>query len=386
MATTTAHGAADRTTITPFTLSVDQADIDDLNRRLGETRWPDEHPDAGWADGLPLAYAQELVAYWRDSFDWRAQEERLNAVPQFTTGIDGHQLHFFHVRSPRADARPLLLIHGWPSGPTDFLTMIPLLTDPSDGGQAFDVVVPTIPGFGVSGPVTGWTLTRAADAFAALMDRLGYDRYLVHGYDTGAGVARDLGLRHGERVAGIHTTGMLGGEELTEETADMSVPEEASAVADGYRYMYDVGAYAMLQSTRPQSISYALTDSPVGQMSWLVERYRDWSSAKGAPEEVLDRDEMLTVVSIYWFFRTAGSSARYYKYGLPNWAEPLEPSTGPTAILVMADDIGRPVRHLVETTDNVVHWTAAERGGHFAAWEQPELVAADIRVGIGDLP
>ncbi|MGC5615981.1 epoxide hydrolase family protein [Georgenia sp. Z1491] len=373
------------TVVRPLTLAVDQTEIDDLARRLDATRWPDEAPDAGWADGLPLAYAKELAEYWRDRFDWRAQEERLNAVPQFTTGIDGHDIHFFHVRSSRPDAKPLLLVHGWPSGPTDFLLMIPLLTEPDDGGQAFDVIAPTIPGFGVSGPVTRWTLTGVADAFAELMERLGYDRYLVHGYDTGAGVARELGLRHGDHVAGIHTTGMLGGEELTEETADMSVPEEAAAIADGYRYMYDVGGYAMLQSTRPQSISYALTDSPVAQMSWLVERFRDWSAAEGDPDEVLDRDEMLTVVSIYWFFRTAGSSARYYKYGLPDWSEPLQPSTVPTAILVMPDDIGRPVRRLVETTDNVVHWTAAERGGHFAAWEQPELVAADIRAGIGDL-
>ncbi|MGC5628829.1 epoxide hydrolase family protein [Georgenia sp. Z1344] len=372
-------------TVRPFTLAVPQDTIEDLHRRLADTRWPDENPEAGWSDGLPLAFAKDLATYWRETFDWRAQEDRLNAVPQFTTAIDGHDVHFVHVRSPRPDAKPLLLVHGWPSGPTDFLSMIPLLTEPADGGQAFDVVAPTIPGFGVSGPVVGWTLTRVADAFATLMDRLGYERYLAHGYDTGAGVVRDLGLRHPEHVAGIHSTGPLGGEELTEETADMSVPAEAAAVADGYRYMYDIGAYAMLQSTRPQSISYALTDSPVAQMSWIVERFKDWSSAEGDPDQVLDRDEMLTVVSIYWFFRTAGSSARYYKYGLPDWAEPLQPSTVPTAILVMPDDIGRPVRRLVEQVDRVVSWTEAERGGHFAAWEQPELVAADIRASIGHL-
>ncbi|MDO5661483.1 MAG: epoxide hydrolase [Brachybacterium sp.] len=371
--------------IRPFTLSVDQAEIDELHRRLDATRWPDENPDAGWSDGLPLDYSRALAKHWRESFDWRAQEARINSVPQFTTSIDGHDVHFFHVRSARPDAAPLLLLHGWPSGPTDFLSMIPLLTEPSGNGQAFDVIVPTIPGFGISGPVVDWTLTRVADAFAELMGRLGYDRYLVHGYDTGAGVAREMGLRHTEHVAGIHTTGMLGGEELTEETADMSDPDEARAVQDGYRYTYEIGAYAMLQSTRPQSLAYSLTDSPVGQMSWIVERFKDWSAASGDPEEVLDRDEMLTVASIYWFFRTAGSSARYYKYGLPNWAEPLTPSTVPTAIAVMPDDFGLPIRRLVEQTDTIVHWTTLERGGHFAGWEQPELVAEDIRAAIGHL-
>lgn len=370
--------------VTLYHLHVSDDDLTDLRRRLAATRWPDERPEAGWSDGTPLAYARELVTYWETEFDWRAQEERLNAVGQYSTPIDAHDVHFFHVRSARPDATPLLLVHGWPSGPTDFLRMIPSLTDPGDGAQAFHVVAPTIPGFGLSGPVSGWTLARAADAFAQLMDRLGYARYVAHGYDTGAGVVRDLGLRHAHAVAGVHTTGMLGGEELTEETADMSNPEEARAVADGYRYQYEIGAYAMLQSTRPQSLAYALTDSPAGLLTWLVERYYDWSAAD-APEPVLDRDEMLTVVSIYWFFRTAGSSARYYKYGLPGWAEPLQPSTVPTGILVMADDIGRPVRRLVEQADTVVHWTEASAGGHFAAWEQPELVAQDIRAFLGAL-
>lgn len=371
--------------ITPFTLHVDDAALADLHRRLEQTRWPDERPGAEWSDGVPLDHARALVSHWHDGFDWRAQEDRLNAVPQFTTEVDGHDLHFFHVESPRPDARPLLLVHGWPSGPTDFLRIIPLLTDPPEGEPAFHVVAPTIPGFGIGGPVSDWTLTRAADAFAVLMGRLGYTRFVAHGYDTGAGVVRDLGLRHPEAVAGLHTTGMLGGEELTEETADMSDPAEAAAVAAGYRYQFEVGAYAMLQSTRPQSLAYALTDSPVGLLSWLVERYRDWTGSDEGPEEALGRDEILTVVSIYWFFRTAGSSARYYKYGLPDWAEPLEPSTVPTAILVMPQDIGRPVRRLVEQTDHVVHWTEATSGGHFAAWEKPELVAEDLRASLGDL-
>lgn len=370
--------------IRPYTLHIPDTELADLRRRLEQTRWPDERPDAGWSDGLPLNHAQELAEYWRTGFDWRAQETRLNGTPQFLTKIQSEDIHFFHLRSSHADATPLLLVHGWPSGPTDFLGLAPLLTEPDDG-PAFHLVIPTIPGFGVPGPINGWTLSRAAGAFAELMSRLGYSRFAAHGYDTGAGVVRDLGLQYPDRVVGVHTTGMLGGEGLTEKTADMSDPEEARAVADGYRYTYDIGAYAMLQSTRPQSLAYALTDSPVGLMSWLVERFHDWSRIGGGPDEVLDRDEVLTVVSLYWFFRTAGSSARYYKYGLPDWSEPLAPSTAPTGILVMPDDIGRPVRRLAEKSDRVLRWSVADRGGHFAAWEQPHVVADDLRAFFANL-
>lgn len=349
--------------IAPYTLAISDDAISDLHRRLDAARWPDENPDAGWSDGLPLDYARELADHWRTRFDWRAQEARLNAVPQFTAPIDGHDVHFFHVRSPRSGAVPLVLVHGWPSAPTDFFGMIPALTEPQAGEQAFDLVIPTVPGFGISGPVSGWTVARVADAVAVLMQRLGYDRFLAHGYDIGAGVVREIGIRHPEAVAGIHTTGMIGGEELTAETADMSVPEEARAVEAGRRYAYDLGAYAMLQGTRPQSLAYGLTDSPIGLMSWLVERFRDWSGVEGGPEEALDRDEMLTVVGIYWFFGTLGSSARYYKYGLPAWGEPLPASSVPTAILAMPQDIMRPVRRLAEKTDRIVQWTEAERGG-----------------------
>ena len=219
----------------PFTLHIDDAELADLTSRLASTRWPDQGPTDDWSDGLPITYAKELVQYWKDEFNWRAQEARINAVPQFTTTVDGHDIHFFHARSTRPGAKPLLLVHGWPSGPTDFLDMIPLLTDPEEGQQAFDVVAPTIPGFGVSGPCVGWTITRVADAFAILMQRLGYDRYLAHGYDTGAGVVRDMGLRHPDALVALHTTGFLGGEELTHETADMTKPEEAQAVEAGMR-------------------------------------------------------------------------------------------------------------------------------------------------------
>lgn len=373
------------TQISPFTLHIDEAKLTDLHRRLESARWPDQGPTDGWEDGLPLEYAKDLTAYWKDSFDWRAQEARINNVPQFTTPIDGHDIHFFHQLSNRPDAKPLLLVHGWPSTPVDFLDMLPSLTDPSDGQQSFHVVIPTIPGFGISGPVNGWTVSRVADAFASLMNRLGYNRFLAHGYDTGAGIVRDLGIQHPGVVAGIHTTGMLGGEGLTHDTADMSDPTEAEAVERGMRYQYDLGAYAMLQATRPQSLAYALADSPIGQMSWMVERFHDWTNTGTTPEALLGCDQMLTAVSIYWFFRTAGSAARYYKYGLSDWSAPLPKSAVPTAILVMPNDISRPVRRIAEKTDEIVHWTEATKGGHFAAWEQPDLVAADIRSAIGHL-
>lgn len=373
------------TQISPFTLHIDETELTDLQQRLESVRWPDRGPTDDWADGLPLDYAKELTAYWKDGFDWRAQEARINAVPQFTTPIDGHDIHFFHQLSQQPEAKPLLLVHGWPSTPVDFLDMLPQLTDPGEDQQAFHVVIPTIPGFGISGPANGWTVSRVADAFATLMHRLGYDRFLAHGYDTGSGIVRNLGIQHPEAVAGIHTTGMLGGEGLTRDTADLSNPAEAEAVARGIRYQYDLSAYAILQSTRPQSLAYALTDSPIGQMSWMVERFHDWTSTEENPDALLGRDQMLTAVSIYWFFRTAGSAARYYKYGRPDWTAPLSKSDVPTAILVMPNDISRPVRRIAENTDEIVHWTEAAKGGHFAAWEQPDLVATDIRCAIGHL-
>ncbi len=377
------------TAVTPFTLCVPEASLVALRDRLRQTRWPLEDPGTGWDHGVPVAYARDLAAYWADGFDWRAQERRINAVPQFTTRIDGHDVHFFHVRSAQADATPLLLLHGWPGAPTEFLPMIGPLVDPlaygGDAGEAFDVVVPTIPGFGISGPAIGWQPDRAAEAMVALMARLGYRRYVVHGYDAGALIGRRMGLLDRDHLIGLHLTDVLGGESLTAETADPSDPVEARAVQNAMRYEYELGGYAMVQSTRPQSLGMALTDSPVGLLTWLVERFQDWSAAEKNPEDVFTRDQMLTTVSIYWHFATIWSSMRYYKEMAGVWGVEPEISAAPLAIAMMPEDLGVPVPRVIRQHNNLVRWVRLDRGGHFAGWEQPGLMVADLRAAVPEL-
>ncbi|WP_232498987.1 epoxide hydrolase family protein [Agromyces humatus] len=374
------------TTISPFTLHVPDESLAALTTRLQQTRWPVEDARTGWDHGVPVDYAKELVTYWASEFDWRAQERRINAVPQFTTPIDGHDVHFFHVRSANHGATPLLLLHGWSGAPTEFLPMIDPLVDPdSHGGESedsFDVVIATIPGFGVSGPAVGWNTDRAAAAMVTLMARLGYQRYAVHGYDTGALIGRSIGLIDREHLVGLHLTDVLGGEELTPETAEFSDPREARAVERAMSYQYELGGYAIVQATRPQSLGLALTDSPVGLLTWLVERFRDWSAAEDSPEEVFSKDDMLTTVSIYWHFATIWSSMRYYKEGASGWGVEPERSEAPLAIVAMPHDLGSAVPRTVEGANNLVRWEELAKGGHFAGWEQPDLMVQDIRSAV----
>ncbi|WP_329111119.1 epoxide hydrolase [Micromonospora sp. NBC_01699] len=366
----------------PFRIEVLQAQLDDLTRRLEQTRWPDEAPGVGWTYGIPLGYTRELAEYWRTTYDWRAWEARLNSYPQFRTEIDGHDVHFLHVRSARADALPLLLTHGWPGSVVEFLDVIGPLTDPagygSDPADAFHVIIPTVPGFGLSGQAAGWSVQRAAPAWAELMRRLGYSRYVAHGGDTGALISRQLGLIDPDHLAAVHLT-LIPSASLTAENADPSDPAEQQAVGNAARFDYEIGAYALLQATRPQSLAYGLTDSPVGQLAWIVERFKDWTDSTDVPEDAVDRDAMLTNVMIYWLNATAGSSARYYKEETSNWGEPEPPSSVPTAVAVLPRDIGAPVRRLAETNHRIVRWTEYDRGGHFAAMEVPDLLVADLR-------
>jgi len=370
--------------ITPFRVDIPQADLDDLARRLDHTRWPDEPPGVGWSHGIPGGYLRELTEYWRSGYDWRAQEARLNSFPQFTTEIDGHHVHFVHVRSPEPDALPLLLTHGWPGSVVEFLEVLGPLTDPrahgGDPADAFHVVVPSIPGFGLSGPTreTGWTVARVARAWAELLRRLGYDRYVAHGGDFGAVISRALGLANQQQVAALHLT-YLPSASASAENADFSVEAEKRSVEAGYRYQYELGGYAMIQATRPQSIAYGLTDSPAFQLAWIAERFKDWTDSTDVPEDAVDRDALLTNVMLYWLTGTAGSSARYYKEGTETWGEPEPPSPVPTAVAVFPRDIAVPIRRLAERNHNIVRWTEFDRGGHFAAMEEPDLVIGDLR-------
>ncbi|WP_156677635.1 epoxide hydrolase family protein [Nocardia sp. Root136] len=375
------------TEITPFRIDIPQANLDDLHRRLDDTRWPDGVTGVGWSQGIPLDYTRELAGHWRNTYDWRAQEARLNSFPQFRTEIDGHDVHFVHVRSAEPEALPLVLTHGWPGSIVEFLDVIGPLTDPvAHGGSAddaFHVVVPTIPGYGFSGPAVGWSTTRAAHAWAQLMARLGYDRYVAHGEDTGAAISRELAVIDAEHLLALHVT-MIASATVTPETADLDDPAEKRALELAQRADYELGAYALLQASRPQTLSYALADSPVGQMAWIVERFKDWTDSTDAPEDAVDRDAMLTNVMIYWLNGTAGSSARYYYEGAATWGRP-EPATDvPVAVAVMPFDLGVPMRRMAERNHNIVRWTEFERGGHFAAMEEPDLIIDDLRAAFGD--
>ncbi|MGV9562801.1 epoxide hydrolase family protein [Streptomyces sp. NPDC003480] len=379
----------------PFRIDVPQSDLDDLHDRLDRTRWPDALPDVGWAYGVPLDYLRELVRYWRHDYDWRSAEARLNEWPQFTTEIDGARIHFAHIRSPEPDATPLLLTHGWPGSIVEFLDVVGPLTDPAahggDPADAFHVVVPALPGYGFSGPTrdTGWEPGRIADAWAELMDRLGYRRFGAQGGDWGAAVSRELGRAHPDRVIGVHLNLLPGAQQATEPT-----PEELAALSPHERertltswrrwaeWQREGTGYAILHSTRPQTLAYALTDSPVGQLAWVVEKFREWTDSRELPEEAVDRDRLLTNVMLYWLTGTAGSAARIYyerAHAARRAAAPSEPSTAPTAVAVFPAELQVPLRHRAERTENIVRWTEFDRGGHFAAMEEPDLLVDDVR-------
>jgi epoxide hydrolase len=370
--------------IRPFRIEVPQADLDDLADRLDRTRWPDELPGVGWDYGVPAGYLRDLAEYWRTRYDWRAAEARLNDLPQFTTTIDGTNVHFLHVRSAEPDALPLVVTHGWPGSVVEFLDVIGPLTDPrahgGDPADAFHLVVPSIPGYGFSGPTTerGWHVGRIAAAWAELMRRLGYRRYGAQGGDWGSAVSRALGLADRDHVLGVHVNMLFStppkdAAELAELT-----DEERARLGMLDRYRGELSGYMKIQSTRPQTLAYALTDSPAGQLAWIVEKFREWTDSARVPEDAVDRDQMLTNVMLYWLTRTAGSSARLYREAAAGWGG-REPSTVPTGVAVFPHDLVAPVRRLAERHDRIVHWSEFDRGGHFAAMEEPDLLVADVR-------
>jgi len=368
--------------MTPFTIDIPQTDLDDLRDRLTRARWSTQLPGEAWSRGVPVEYLRDLVGYWRDQYDWRAAEAQLNAYPQFTTIIDGQTIHFLHVRSPEPDAFPLILTHGWPGSIVEFLDVIGPLSDPrsygGDPAQAFHLVIPSIPGFGFSAPVTGpgWDSYRTAQAFAQLMAELGYERYGAQGGDFGAFISPDLGRVDPDHVAGVHvnaaTMGFIPFGGVDEAT--LSAVEKARVARMG-EFLSDGNAYFQVQSTRPQTIAYALTDSPVGQLAWIVEKFQEWSHG-GLPEESVDRDRMLTNVMLYWLTGTAGSAADIYYEQMHSGRWPSR-STVPTGVAVFAEDIA--IRAAAEQANTITHWTDFDTGGHFAAMETPDLLVGDIR-------
>jgi len=376
------------TTIRPFRIDISQADLDDLRDRMHRTRWPDELPGLGWTRGVPFGYLKELAAYWADGYDWRKQEARLNEFPQFTTTIDAANIHFLHVRSPEPDALPLILTHGWPGSIVEFLQVIGPLADPrthdGDPTDAFHLVIPSLPGYGFSGPTRepGWTTGRVARAWAQLMARLGYQRYGAQGGDWGAFVSPELGRVDADHVVGVHvnaaTFGFIPfGPVEPEELASFTDAEKARLERLNSSTAGPSNGYFELQATRPQTLAYALTDSPVGQLAWIVEKFKEWTHAAEIPEDAVDRDQLLTNVMLYWLTGTARSSANLYYENTHAGFSGQQPGTTPTGVAVFAEDYA--IRRYAERANHIVHWAEFDRGGHFAAMEAPDLLVGDVR-------
>jgi pimeloyl-ACP methyl ester carboxylesterase len=366
--------------ITPFLLDVPEAALDDLRRRLRQTRWPDAEPVDDWSQGVPLAYVQDLCRYWAEEHDWRATEARLNGLGPSRTEIDGLGIHFLHVRSPHAGALPLVLTHGWPGSVVEFLDVVGPLTDPTahggDAADAFHVVCPSLPGYGFSDKPasTGWGVDRIAAAWAELMRRLGYDRYGAQGGDWGSMVTGGLGQVDPDHVVGIHVNMPVAG---PAEGPDLT-PAELHAL-EGYNEHRTWGTgYSKQQSTRPQTLGYGLADSPAGQCAWIVEKFWAWTDCDGQPERALTRDQMLDNVMLYWLPGAGASSARLYWESFRN--PRLDPVPVPAGCSIFPREIMRPPRRWVEARyTDLRYWNELDVGGHFAAFEQPGLFVDEIR-------
>lgn len=372
--------------VQPFQIQVPQATLDDLQQRLTRTRWTDEVEGASWDYGTNLGYMKDLVDYWRTSFDWRAREKYLNSFSHFRADINGFGLHFIHERGKGPHPMPLILSHGWPSSFCEMLKIIPLLTDPaSHGGRAedaFDVVVPSLPGYGFSDRPTerGMTSERMADLLARLMtDELGYTRFAAQGGDIGGGITEQLADAYPDRLLGIHLNGVPF-QHLFGRHDDLS-PEEQKYLGEVGQWQATEGAYAMIQSTRPQTLSYGLNDSPVGLAGWIVEKFRAWSDCDGDVEKRFSKDELLTNIMIYWATETINSANRYYYESAHNPMGFKHTGKGEvkTAVAIFPKDILPSPRAWAERWLDLQHWTGMPRGGHFAAEEEPELLAEDIR-------
>lgn len=368
--------------LTPFRIEVSDAELEDLRDRLRSARWPERQTVDDWSQGVPLSYMQDLCQYWADKYDWRAREARLNRFPQFRTDIDGLAIHFIHARSPHPEAFPLVMTHGWPGSIVEFHKVIEPLTDPpSYGGEpadAFHVVCPSLPGYGFSDKPSrsGWNTERIADAWSKLMSRLGYHRYGAQGGDWGSAVTTNLGLQDVEHVAGIHLNMVTA--RADKSTMDSLTPAEQAALESlAYYRDWDSG-YSKEQSTRPQTIGYGLVDSPVALCGWILEKYWAWTDSNGDPANVLSRDEMLDNVMVYWLTASGASSARLYWESFK--ARPGNEVTVPMGASIFPKEIFRPSRRWAEKRFvDIRYWNELDRGGHFAAFEQPESFVNEVR-------
>ena len=368
--------------IEPFRIDISDDELTDLQRRLRATRWPDPETPDDWSQGIPLAYVQEVCQYWADSYDWRATEARLNALPQFRTELDGLGIHFLHLRSPHEQALPLVMTHGWPGSIVEFLKVLGPLSDPTahggDAADAFHVVCPTLPGYGFSDKPTapGWNIERIARAWSDLMPRLGYDKYVAQGGDWGAAVTTAIGLQDTENCLGIHLNMPIVAPDR--DTMDDLTEREQDALAGRKHYVDWDSGYSKQQSTRPQTVGYGLVDSPAGQAAWILEKFWSWTDCDGHPENVLTRDELLDNIMLYWLPKAAASSARLYweSFGRASQA----PVHIPVGCSIFPKEIFRSSRRWAEKRFlNLVHWNELDRGGHFAAFERPETFVDEVR-------
>lgn len=379
-------------TIVPFALPHSAEAVADLRRRLRGTRWPDKVPGPGWTDGFDQDVLRGICDHWSEKFDWSAQIRRFAAFPHFMATIAGQEIHFLHVRGKGPGAIPLILTHGWPGSFVEFLRLIPLLTDPAAHGMApdlcFDVVVPSLPGYGYSGkPGRGMNIFAVADLWAGLMSELGYDRFAAQGGDNGAGVTTALGLRHPDRLIGMHLNFIPGNYRPFLPAGTGPTAEEQEALGKAARWVERNGAYWQLQRTTPLTAAFGLNDSPAGLAAWIFEKIRLWSDCDGDLPAVLPIDDLLANVTLYWMTGTIYASFRMY---FENVAASLALTEGqtirvPCAVARFPKEIFMPARSWVERGFNLQRWTEMPRGGHFAAWEQPELLAHDLRAFFGSL-
>ena len=370
--------------IRPFILAIPESQLDDLNSRIDLTRWPEKEAVDDWSQGTPLAALQDLLAYWRSGYDWRRCEARLNGLGQFKTEIDELEVHFLHIRSPHAGAMPLIMTHGWPGSVIEFMGVIEGLTNPADPAQAFDLVLPSLPGFGFSGKpaATGWGVERIGRAWGTLMTRLGYTRWVAQGGDWGSAVTTAIGVQRLDGCAGIHLNMPIG--RPTPE--DLANPDAADLKALGalkYYQDWDSG-YSTQQRTRPQTVGYGLVDSPAGLAGWIFEKMWAWTDNSGSPFDALSRDQILDNIMLYWLPATGASSARLYWESFGSFV-PQEIQL-PVAVSAFPKEILPTPRKWAERSyKNLIHWGEMERGGHFAAWEQPEAFVGELRTAFAKM-
>ena len=374
--------------VRPFTIDVEDSVLDDLRQRLAGTRWPDEMPNSGWDYGSNLGYVKELVEYWRTEFDWRAQEAKLNAFSHFKSEVDGLDIHFIHEKGKGPNPMPLIITHGWPSCFFEMTKIIPLLTDPaSHGGDAadsFDVVAPSLPGFGFSDHAQdrGMEVQRVAGMWNKLMTQnLGYTKFAAQGGDIGSGVTARLGYAHADTLYGIHLTSITRPTPYLGPGSSPLTDAEQALITQRDKWFADEGGYNHIQGTKPQTLAYGLNDSPAGLAAWIVEKYRTWSDCGGDVEKSYTKDELLTIVTIYWVTQTISSSTRmYYENQKAVWTMNRdEKVAAPAGMAMFPQEISKPPREWGERSYDVRRWTEMTSGGHFAALEAPQLLAEEVR-------